>query len=114
LKVGLSHRVLLTVVEESEWHNKTIVGGNAPFFVGKGDCDLACGSCTATLAKGMVNGQLRVIAFRCPHCGQICEQKSPPPFAVPEGRVIRFTNGEYHFGSPIECPAYFMIAGESG
>lgn len=106
-------RLRLTVIAEPKPLTRTVIQGKAPFFVGRGDHDLACGSCSLILAKSIVNGQLRALALKCPECNSICEQTSPPPFAVPEGRIIEFMKGAFNFGSSVKCPSYIMIAGEA-
>ena len=104
--------IKLATLTELRKPTRSIIAGKAPFFVGRGDTDLVCGSCGSTLAEGIVNGQLRDIVLKCPECGEYCEQILLPPF--PEVRVIRLSAGYFDFSTlsaPIKCPPDVAIIG---
>ena len=104
--------IKLAVLTELRKPTRSILAGKAPFFVGYSDTDLVCGSCGSTLAKGIVNGQLRDIVFQCPKCGEYCEQTMLPPF--PEVRVVRLSAGYFDFSTlsaPVKCPPDVAIIG---
>ncbi len=71
----IKYRLVLPIIPEPKPGTASVIspsGFDGPVFMGSGDTDLLCGSCSTVIAHGMVAGQMQDLVVKCKECSAYC------------------------------------------